>query len=82
MIAPEHVGALLGSDADQPALVVSAGAAAVIPRSALDSGPYEGALEVISRDELVGRLGTDAPSHGELEEISARLESTVTRLGG
>jgi hypothetical protein len=81
MITPEHVEALLASDADTPALVVTAGSAAVVPRSALDSDQYRGAMEVISREDLVSRLGTDVPSRSELEEVSARLDSAVTRLG-
>jgi hypothetical protein len=38
-------------------------------------------MEVISRDKLVSRLGTDVPSPGGLEDMFARPDSTVTRLG-
>ncbi|MFE9773361.1 hypothetical protein ACFYOV_17090 [Streptomyces sp. NPDC005931] len=81
MITPEHMEALLTSDADAPTLILVAGSGVVVPGSALDSDRYRGALEIISRDDLVDRLGTDQPSRHELEEIAARLDATVTRLG-
>ncbi|WP_221352024.1 hypothetical protein [Streptomyces beigongshangae] len=81
MITPEHVEALLGSDAEEPVLVVVLGAAEVVPRSALGTDQYKGALEVASREDLVGRLGPGAPSRNDLEELSARLDSTVAHLG-
>lgn len=81
MIRPEHVEALLGSDADDATLIVTAGSLVVVPASALDSERYRGALEIISRHDLVTRLGTGAPSRRDLEETAARLDTAVTRLG-
>jgi len=81
MITPEHVMALLESDADEPTLVVVSGAAAVVPASALATDECRGAIEVISREDLVAQLGTDVASGHDLEAIAARLDADVTRVG-
>jgi putative membrane protein len=81
MITPEHIHALLTSDADDPRLILAAGAVGVVPASALGTGPYRGALEIISREDLVAQLSTDVPSRQELEPIAARLDTAVTHLG-
>jgi hypothetical protein len=81
MITPEQVETLLSSDADDPTLIVTGGAATVVPASELDTERYRGAVEVISRQDLVARLGGDTLSRHGLEEIAARLDSMVTRLG-
>ncbi|QIJ61105.1 hypothetical protein [Streptomyces sp. JB150] len=81
MITSEHVKALLESDADEPVLVVVAGAAAVVPASALTDERWRGAAEVISREDLVARLDTDDASGRDLEAIAARLDVAVTQLG-
>ncbi|MFV0138124.1 hypothetical protein ACLGIH_34065 [Streptomyces sp. HMX87] len=81
MIRAEHIEALLGSDADDATLIVTAGTAVVVPASALDSEQYRGALEIVSRHDLVTRLHAGAPSRRDLEEIAARLDTAVTRLG-
>ncbi|GAB2892522.1 hypothetical protein GCM10027074_70760 [Streptomyces deserti] len=81
MITPEHVKDLLESDAGNPTLVVVAGAAEVVPASALDTDRYRGALEVVSRKDLLAQLSTGTASRHDLEEMAARLDGTVTRLG-
>ncbi|NKQ28793.1 hypothetical protein [Streptomyces galbus] len=81
MITPEHVEELLASDDERAVLVVVAGAAAVVPGTALDTDDYRGALQVVTRRDLRAQLDTDTPSRRELEEVAARLDSTVTRLG-
>lgn len=81
MITPEHIEALLESDADEPTLIVTAGTVLVVPASALDSERYRGAVEVISRYDLVAQLGTDVPSRRDLTETAARLDTAVTQLG-
>ena len=53
----------------------------VIAASQLASAQYRGALEVISRDDLVKRLG-DAPSEHDLAEQAAVLDTAVSELGG
>jgi hypothetical protein len=81
MITSEQVKALLESDADEPILVVVSGSAAVVPASALATDRWRGALEIITREDLVAQLGTDAGSGRDLEAIAARLDAAVTRLG-
>ncbi|MFI5675519.1 hypothetical protein [Streptomyces cellulosae] len=81
MITPEHIHALLTSDVDDPKLILAAGAVVVVPASALGTERYQGALEVISRRDLVAQLGTDVPSRQELEPIAARLDTAATQLG-
>ncbi|WP_409468727.1 hypothetical protein [Streptomyces sp. HC307] len=81
MITPEQIEALLASDADDPALIVTAGTVKVVPASALDSERYRGAVEIIARDDLVAQLGTDVPSRRDLKETAARLDTAVTQLG-
>jgi hypothetical protein len=72
---------LLTSDADDPRLILAAGAVGVVPASALGTGRYRGALEIISREDLVAQLSTDVPSRQHLEPIAARLDSAVAQLG-
>ncbi|MFH9013529.1 hypothetical protein ACH4C6_19375 [Streptomyces sp. NPDC017943] len=81
MITPEQIKDLLESDADDPVLVVVSGAAAVVPASALETDDYRGALEIASRKDLLTGLDGEVPSGHELEEIAARLDASVTRLG-
>ncbi|MEG8278938.1 hypothetical protein [Streptomyces sp. AHA2] len=81
MITPEQIKDLLESDADEPVLVVVAGAAEVVPASALETDDYRGALEIASRKDLLTELDGEVPSRHELEEIAARLDASVTRLG-
>ncbi|WP_033320308.1 hypothetical protein [Streptomyces yerevanensis] len=81
MITSEQIEALLASDAEGPTLIVTAGTVVVVPASALDSERYRGAVEIISRHDLVAQLGTDAPSRRDLKETAARLDTAVTQLG-
>ncbi|WP_128374375.1 hypothetical protein [Streptomyces cavernae] len=81
MITPEHIEALLESDSDDPVLIVAAGSSVVVPASATATDRYRGAMEIISRQDLVDQLGTDAPSRRDLEEIATRLDATVAQLG-
>ncbi|MFV2121620.1 hypothetical protein ACE14D_25560 [Streptomyces sp. Act-28] len=81
MITPERVEDLLESDAEEPILVVVAGTAVVVPAAALGTDRYRGAVEVVSRRDLVARLGTDTASRRDLEETAARLDATVAQLG-
>lgn len=81
MITPEQLENLLESDAEDPTLIVLAGAAVVVPAAALDTDRYRGAVEVVSRRDLVDQLGTGTVSRHDLEETAARLDTTVARLG-
>jgi hypothetical protein len=53
----------------------------VIGAGQLASEQYRGALEVISRDDLVKRLG-DVPSEHDVAEQTAVLDTAVSELGG
>jgi hypothetical protein len=81
MIKPEHVKALLESEAEEPTLIVVSGAAEVVPASALGTDQYRGAMEVVSRRDVTAQLGIGDATPHDLEEIAARLKAAVTRLG-
>jgi hypothetical protein len=48
----------------------------------LDSDAYRGALELVSRDELLSRIGRRELSERELEEQAESLDVAVRDLGG
>ncbi len=81
MISTEDVRTLLQSEERDAVLVVVEGRAEVIGAGRLASADYRGALEVVSRDDLVQRIG-DAPSDREIEEQAAQLDTAVSELGG
>lgn len=80
MISAADVRNLLDGTADA-VLVVVGGRAAVVGTDELGSRPYRGALQVISRAELVERSG-DELSDRQLEEQAATLDTVVSELGG
>jgi hypothetical protein len=80
-ISTDDVRRLFRSDEADSVLVLVEGRTDVIAASRLASEEYRGALEVISRDELVKRVG-DTPSDHELAEQAALLDITVNELGG
>ncbi|BBY58568.1 hypothetical protein [Mycolicibacterium sarraceniae] len=53
-----------------------------IGRAALDSDAYRGALQVITRDELLEQAGGEQLSDRELAEHAAALDMAVSELGG
>jgi hypothetical protein len=77
-ITTDHVRALLDADDEATVLGLIGGGIEVI---AADRADEQGALEVISRDELVERLGSD-PSDEDLSEQAAALSAAVQHLGG
>ena len=79
-ISTDDVRRLLAAEAADAVLVLVEGRTEVIPVSRLASDDYRGALEVISREELVKRLG-DAPSEHDLAEQAALLDMAVSELG-
>ncbi|OBG23955.1 hypothetical protein A5765_18115 [Mycolicibacterium celeriflavum] len=81
MISAEDVRALLRSDEKDPVLVVVEGRVEVIGAGRLASTDYRGALEVVSRDDLVKRIG-ETPSDREIDEQAAQLDTAVSELGG
>jgi hypothetical protein len=80
-ISIDDVRRLLQSDEPDSVLVLVEGRTDVIGAGRLASEPYRGALKVISRDDLVKRLG-DAPSEHDLAEQAAQLDMAVNELGG
>jgi hypothetical protein len=81
MISTDDVSRLLQSDEPDTVLVLVEGRTEVIGASQLSSEQYRGALEVISREDLVKRIG-DAPDEHELAEQAALLDTEVSELGG
>jgi hypothetical protein len=80
-IAIDDVRRLLQSDRPDSVLVLVEGRTEVIGASQLAAEQYRGALEVVSRDDLVKRLG-DAPSEHDLAEQAALLDMAISELGG
>jgi hypothetical protein len=81
LITTDDVRRLLAADEPDAVLVLIEGRTEVVPDARLDLPQYRGALQVISRDELIARLGTD-PSEREVEEQAAALDVAVSELGG
>jgi NADH dehydrogenase len=80
-ISADHVRRLLDTDGDA-VLVLIEGRAEVVTAGQLGSSEYQGALEIISRDELVKRTGGTELGDRELDEQAAALNTAVDELGG
>ena len=80
-ISTDDVRRLLQSDEPHSVLVLVEGRTEVIGAGQLALEQYRGALEVISRDDLVKRLG-DVPSEHDVAEQAAVLDTAVSELGG
>lgn len=81
-ITSDHLRQLLDADDDDAVLVLIEGRAEVIDSDAIDDDEHRGALEVISRADLIERLDGEDPSDHEIEEQAATLDATVDELGG
>ncbi|MCT7657534.1 hypothetical protein [Mycobacterium deserti] len=81
MISVDDVRQLLQADGKDAVLVLIEGRTEVISGGRLESDQYRGALEVVSRDDLVSRVGAD-PSDHELTELASTLDAEVSELGG
>ena len=81
MISADDVAALLGAGPDA-VLVVVGGRASVVDPAQLDDDAFRGALQVITRAELLSQVGGDEPSDRVLTEQAAILDSAVSELGG
>jgi NADH dehydrogenase len=79
-ISAEDVRQLLATDGDA-VLVLIEGRTEVVTAGKLGAEQYRGALEIISRDELLKRTGAE-PGDRELEEQAAALNTAVDELGG
>ena len=80
-ISTDDVRRLLSAEDRDAVLVLVEGRTEVIGAGQLASEPYQGALEVVTRDDLAKRLG-DAPSEHDVAEQAALLDSAVSELGG
>lgn len=81
MIAAGDVRRLLDAGEDA-VLVVLAGRAEVVEPAELRDETHRGALEVISRAELIRQAGSERLSDDQLVEQAAALDTAVTELGG
>lgn len=80
-ISADQVRQLLDADGEATLILIE-GRAEVVTEGQLRSDQYQGALEVISRDELLKRTGGSELSDHDLEEQAAVLNSAVDELGG
>ncbi len=81
MITPDDVRRLLDGDSDA-LLVLIEGRTEVVGAAALDTDDYRGALQVVTRAELVEQAGGEELSDREVSEQAAALETAVSELGG
>lgn len=82
MIDEALVRELLDTADDDSALVLLEGRAQVAGRAALDGDDLRGAAVVLTRAELVDRLGTAYPAPQDLTLVAASLDDAVGKLGG
>ena len=80
-ISTDDVRRLLQSGEPDSVLVLVEGRTEVISAGRLASEQYRGALEVVSRDDLVKRLG-EGPSDHDLAEQAAELDMAISEMGG
>lgn len=81
MISADDVRQLLKAEGKDAVLVVIEGRTEVISGGQLESDQYRGALEVVTRDDLVSRIGAE-PSDREVDEQASALDTEVSELGG
>ncbi len=80
-ISAEDVRQLLETDGEA-VLVLIEGRTEVVTDGQLGSERYQGALEIISRHELLKRTGGASLDDRGLEEQAAALNTAVDELGG
>jgi hypothetical protein len=81
MITADNVRRLLDSEIGAVLILVE-GRVEVIDPAALDTDDYRGALQVITREELIEQAGGEQLSDRELLEQATALEMAVADLGG
>ncbi|GAA3744172.1 hypothetical protein HDA32_002415 [Spinactinospora alkalitolerans] len=82
IIRAEHVSRLLNSADPDPVLIVHEGSADVVPESALGGPPYQGALRVVSAEELDTGDEQRPVSQEDVEALARRLDAAVGTMGG
>ena len=80
--ADPSLGAERAEALESAVLVLLEGRAEVISQSESDTEAYRGALQVVSRDDLLQRIGGADLSDRLIEEQAAILDTTVAELGG
>ncbi|MFP1627971.1 hypothetical protein ACLB9X_22990 [Streptomyces sp. 5K101] len=72
---------LLEATGGDAALILLEGKAQVVGRADLDSDAFRGAAVLLSRAELVERLGTSSPAQEDVTRLAAALRDAVGKLG-
>ena len=80
-ITTDHVRALLQAEDGGARLGLVGGRVELIAADEIDTDAYRGAFEVITRDDLADRVGTD-PTDAVLAEQAEALTVAVHQLGG
>ncbi|MGW8889390.1 hypothetical protein [Streptomyces sp. NPDC055749] len=81
MIDEVLIRELLDAADDDSAMVLLEGRARVAGRADLDGDDLRGAAVVLTRAELVERLGTSYPTQQDLTSMVASLNDGVGKLG-
>jgi hypothetical protein len=77
----DDVQRLLGSDHDDPVLVLLEGRPQVIAAADQDAEEYRGALFIASRRSVLDQSGDPGNSAPELERLATILSDMADRLG-
>ena len=80
MITADDLQRLLAAEQRNATMVLVEGRLDVISAGQLASPEYRGALEVVSREDLVKRLG-EAPSEHDVAEQAGVLDAAISELG-
>jgi hypothetical protein len=80
VITPDDLKQLLAAEQKNATMVLVEGRIEVIGAGQLASSEYRGAVEVISREDLVKRLG-GSPSDHEVAEQAGVLDAAISDLG-
>ncbi len=80
MITADDLRRLLAAEQKNATMVLVEGRIDVIGAGQLASAEYRGAIEVVSREDLVKRLG-EAPSEHDVAEQAGVLDAAISELG-
>lgn len=80
MITADDLRRLLAAEQKNATMVLVEGRIDVIGAGQLASAEYRGAIEVVSREDLVKRLG-EAPSEHDVAEQAGVLDAAISDLG-
>ncbi|MFI9771306.1 hypothetical protein ACIHJG_31165 [Streptomyces sp. NPDC052415] len=72
---------LLDAPSNDTVVVLLKGRAQVVEQADLGSEQYRGAAVLISRAELVERMGTPSPAEADVARLSAALQDAADKLG-